>query len=183
MCRAIRDVDSPPDRRLHSSSISASVSGFCFGPRLRFTAHLLARQPCVLYMRCCVDPLSRPSPMRVWGQGLQEALLGIDFRLCPDLDLLPCYFEPVRADLEIDPSLVDRLQRILPAALPVFEELELLVQLLERLLVGQVLAQESTSSIFAPRRPVPRRIRTLRSTPVASAVRTTAPVSAPSGRL
>src|SRR5258708_4976786 len=108
MCRAIRDVDSPPDRRLHSSSISASVSGFCFGPRLRFTAHLLARQPCVLYMRCCVDPLSRPCLMRVSTQdetrmGLGHAGLGgfgrleddpVDVRLA-ELEAHP-RVEPVR---------------------------------------------------------------------------------------
>src|SRR5260370_9484432 len=102
-------------------------------------------------------------------------LFGSVLRLRPDLDLLARHLEPVRADLEIDPSLVDRLERVLEAELPVFEELELLVQLLERLLVGQVLAHDSTSSIFAPTRPVPSRIPTRRSTAVASAIPRTAP--------
>src|SRR5712664_4953646 len=30
-----------------------------------FHGHLLAGKPCLLYMRCCVDPLNRTSAMRV----------------------------------------------------------------------------------------------------------------------
>src|SRR5712692_6200178 len=59
MCRAIRVVDSPPIRWVHSSAISAPVRGLCLGLYLRFTAHLLPPGNLAWFqMRCCIDPLS-----------------------------------------------------------------------------------------------------------------------------
>src|SRR5260370_33954629 len=104
-----------------------------------------------------------------------EALL---LWLRSDLDLLARRLEALRAHLQIDASLVHRLEGVLKTELSVLEELELLIQLLECLLVGQLLSHDSTSSMRAPSRPAARRTRTLRFTAVPADDRSTAPDSA-----
>src|SRR6266550_6538945 len=100
------------------------------------------------------------------------------FWFSSDLDLLACCVESLGADLQVDARLVHRLQRAFEREVAVLQQLELLIQLFERLLVGQVLAHRSTSSTFAPIRPEPRRIRTRLPAAVAAADRITAPDSA-----
>src|SRR5437016_13891525 len=100
------------------------------------------------------------------------------FGFRPNFDLLPCGVEALGADLQVDAGFIDGLERVLERKVAVFQDLQPLVELLERLLVGQVLAHGSTSSTRAPRRPDPRRMRTLRSTHVASAERITSPDAA-----
>src|ERR1700737_2553342 len=95
-----------------------------------------------------------------------------------DLDLLARGLQALGADLQIHPRLVDSLQGILEGKLAVLEQFQLFVQLFQRLFVRQLLAHGSTRSTRAPRRPVASRIRSLRSTAVSEAARTTAPVSA-----
>jgi CRP-like cAMP-binding protein len=100
-------------------------------------------------------------------------------RLSADLDLLAGGLESLGADLQVDARVVNRLQRGLQRQVAVLQQLELLVELLERLLVGEVrLAQGSTSSTRAPIWPAPRRILTRRSTRASLAERSTDPVSA-----
>src|SRR5437660_706317 len=112
---------------------------------------------------------------------MERTLVG-SFGFCPNFDLLPCGVEALGADLQVDAGFIDGLERVLERKVAVFQDLQPLVELLERLLVGQVLAHGSTSSTRAPRRPDPRRMRTLRSTPVAAAERITSPDAAP-GRM
>src|SRR6266852_4454254 len=104
--------------------------------------------------------------------------LRLGFGFSADLDLFSGSIQALRADLEVDARLVDRLQRIFQREVAVLQDLQLLVELLERLLVRQVLAHDSTSSTRAPSLPEPRRIRIRRSTAVPAAERTTAPDSA-----
>src|SRR6266852_3368714 len=114
-------------------------------------------------------PSPRPSPL--WADG--ELLAGFG----ADLDLLAGRLEAFGADLQIDPCLVDGLERVFQRQVTVLEHFQLLVQLLQRLLVRQLLAHGSTCSTRAPRRPVASRMRSLRSTAVSAAERTTCPVS------
>src|SRR5882672_7792065 len=128
--------------------------------------------------------------MRVWISGISRTglsyaglvalglLLRSRLRFGPDFDLLACDFQTLRAHLQVDSRLINRCKGILEGKVAIFEELELLVQLLERLLVGQLLAHDSTSSTRAPRRPAPSLMRTRRSTAVSFDVRSTAPDSA-----
>src|SRR5437879_2984960 len=95
-----------------------------------------------------------------------------------DLDLLAGSLEAFGADLQIDPGLFDRLEGVLESEVAVFQELQLLVQLLQRLLVCQLFVHGSTSSTRAPTRPVASRMRSLRSTAVSAAERMTTPDSA-----
>src|SRR4029077_13321650 len=96
----------------------------------------------------------------------------------PDLDLLAGRLEALGADLQIDPRLIDRLQRILQRQVAVLQKLQLLIQPFQRLLICQLLAHGSTCSTRAARRPVASRMRSLRSTAGSDATRTTAPDSA-----
>src|SRR5207253_10575214 len=74
----------------------------------------------------------------------------------------------------------DGLQRVFEGKVAVLEQLQLLVELLERLFVGELLAHVSTSSTLAPIRPDASRMRTRRLTFVAAAERMTVPDSASS---
>src|SRR2546427_8862623 len=93
------------------------------------------------------------------------------------LDFLSRRFQALRADLQVDAGLVDRLQRVLQREVAVLEELQLLVQLGQRLLVRKVLAHGSTSSTRAPNRPEARLMRTRPPLLTADAAVTTAPES------
>src|SRR5713226_8814567 len=95
-----------------------------------------------------------------------------------DLDLLAGRLQALGADLEVNARLVDRLQRVLQRQVAVLQELQLLIELFQRLLIRQLLAHGSTCSTRAPSRPVASRMRTLRSTAVSAADLTTRPVSA-----
>src|SRR5216684_1132730 len=95
-----------------------------------------------------------------------------------DFDLLAGRLQALRADLEIDAGLVDGLERVLERQVAILQNLELLIQLLQRLLVGQLIVHGSTFSTRAPRCPVASRMRSLRSTAVSAVERTTCPVSA-----
>src|SRR6266851_9016818 len=115
-------------------------------------------------------PSSRPAAV-----GASLELFG---GLGADLDLLAGRLEALGTDLQIETRLVDRLQRILERQVAVLQKLQLLVELLQRLLVRQLLAHPSTCSTRAPSRPVANRMRSLRSTAVSVADRTTRPDSA-----
>src|SRR2546425_610657 len=102
------------------------------------------------------------------------------FGLPADLDLLAGGFQPFGADLQVDARLIDGFQRVFEGKVAVLQQLQLLVELLERLFVGELLAHGSTSSTLAPRRPDASRMRTRRLILVAAAERMTVPDSASS---
>src|SRR5436305_11592992 len=81
-----------------------------------------------------------------WGRVLLRRL-----GLPANFDLLARGLEPLGADLQVDPRLVDGFQSVFEREVPVLEQFELLVELIEGLFVGDVLAHVSTSSTFAPR--------------------------------
>src|SRR5260370_11803661 len=94
-----------------------------------------------------------------------------------DLDLLARGLQAFGADLQINPRLVDRLQRIFERQVAILQKLQLLIELLQRLLIRQLLAHGSTSSTPAPTRPGASRIRSFRFTDLSPADRTTRPDS------
>src|SRR2546421_5561597 len=120
-----------------------------------------------------MSSLMSNQPLRPFGP---RQLLS-SFGLASDLDLFARRVETFGADLQIDARLVHGLQRVLQREVAVLEQLQLLVQLLERLFIGKVLAHRSTSSTRAPRRPEPSRIRTRLPASVEVAERITAPDS------
>src|SRR5260370_11824638 len=109
--------------------------------------------------------------MALWGGDLVHGFGA-------DLDLLARGLQAFGADLQINPRLVDRLQRIFERQVAILQELQLLIELFQRLLVRQLFAHGSTCSTRAPSPPVASRMRTLRSTAVSAIERTTCPVSA-----
>src|SRR5260370_21196047 len=98
-----------------------------------------------------------------------------------DLDLLARGLQAFGADLQINPRLVDRLQRIFERQVAILQKLQLLIELLQRLLIRQLLAHGSTSSTRAPTRPVASRMPSLRFTDVSAAHRTPRPASPSTG--
>src|SRR5713226_1740358 len=108
------------------------------------------------------------------GRPDSPVLLGLG----SDLDLLARRLEALGAHLQIDASIIDRFQRIFERQVAVLQKLELLIQLLERLLVRELLGHVSTSSTLAPSRPAASRMRSRRLIAVPADERRTAPDSA-----
>src|SRR5262252_5394028 len=98
--------------------------------------------------------------------------------LWPDLDFLARGLEALGADSEVDARIVHRLQGVLEREIAVLQQLQLLVELRERLLVGEVLGHGSTSSTRAASRPAASLMRSPRPLDVPLAARRTAPDSA-----
>src|SRR5260370_7256499 len=72
-----------------------------------------------------------------------------------DLDLLARGLQAFGADLQINPRLVDRLQRIFERQVAILPKLQLLIELLQRFLIRKLLPHGSTSPTPAPPRPLP----------------------------